>query len=273
MMEEKQVYRIITITSLSFLVIVYLLLFFLQNLILGTVASFFEISSKITHDTIVFILEDTAWGYDSVKTTFSSGIVMMLLIGLFCLVIFYKFREFPGVLKIFFLWGFLVSFSMIFGYILIGGFVSTGFGHVLAWSYVRDTGKMLHVIIALTGLSTLGLVSARMSLLAANSYFNNLTDSNRIRFFIHQFFYPYIFASILFFLIRIPIGSKYEFYDIIVQLSLIIPLLIMFLGIIRYSELMFDEDDKKLYYRKGLIITAILITALYRIGLSFGINL
>lgn len=271
MRKRSKVFWAITVNSLSFFIIAYLLLFFLQNLTLGTVASFFDISSRITHDTIVFILDESSWGFDSVKTTFSSSIVLMMILGTFSLIVYHNFKELTGVLKQLFFWSYLVSFTMVFGSILVGGFASTGFGHVLNWSYVRDTGKMLHVIVALVGLAVTGLIGLRASLFSSNTYFNTLNDDNRLRFFVHQYFYPFIIGSILFILIRIPIESKYEVYDIIVELSLIIPIIIMFLGIINYSELMFDEEKRIIKPRLTLIISALALVIIYRILLSFGL--
>ncbi|MCF8351714.1 MAG: hypothetical protein K9H15_11135 [Bacteroidales bacterium] len=243
-MQKQNEYRIIFLNSLVFFLLAYFLVFLIQQFAVALTASLFDYTVLIFHDHYGFILDKTSWTHDSVKLVFSSTPVISLIIGGLFLIVYMKVRIATGLLRQLFYWGYVYAFCFFFGSVFVGGFTNQGFGHVLHWSYVTDTGRMLHAIISLTGLGLIGALNTRSTLLLANSYFKNLTDRNRLKFVLFQTVLPYFAGMLILSLYSLPYDSEREIYHLIVTACMLIPIVITFLKSGEYQELLFDEDKK-----------------------------
>ncbi len=270
-MKDDRKYWIISANSLIFFLFAYYLLSFLQQLTTAILTSSFDITIILFHDQVKFILGDVSWTPDAVKTVFSSGPIMLIILGILFVIVYSKAREYNGMLKLFFLWGYLIAFTMVLGSFLVGGFVRTGFGHVLSWSYVMDTGRMLYFILSMIGIVILGLLSGRNTLLSANTYFNNLLHRDRKKFVRHQLVIPAMAGLILITLLKIPIIEKYEWYELISFACIIIPVLIIYLRTFSFADLYFDEEERFIRINKYYILIFTVLIILYRIVFSYGV--
>jgi len=243
-MSSNKPYQIIFLNSLVFFLMAYFLVFLIQQFAVALTASLFDYTVLIFHDHYGFILDKTSWTHDAVKLVFSSTPVISLIAGGVFLIIYIKVRIATGLLKQLFYWGYVFGFCYFFGSVFVGGFTNQGFGHVLHWSYVMDTGRMLHAIVSLTGLGLIGALNTRSTLLLANSYFNNLTARNRLKFVLFQTILPYFAGMFILALYSLPYESDREIYHLVVTSCMLVPILIIFLRSGEYQELLFDEDNK-----------------------------
>ncbi len=227
-MKEKNKYFVIFFNGLTILLLAFFIIFIIQQIAIIIAGSLFNFTVSVFHDHTSFIVDKYDWSHDAVKLIYSAAPVISLIFGFIFLVIYQKFRTETGLLRHFFFWGYFYSFCYFFGSILIGGFTNVGFGHVLNWSYIPDTGRMLHTIVGLAGLLFIGLINGRSTLLLANTYFNNLDGTKRARFVLYQLILPFIAASVVLYLYSIPLSSDFQTYNYFVFLCMILPVMITF---------------------------------------------
>lgn len=270
-MKEKNTYAVIFFNGLILLLLAFIILYILQQLAIIIAGSLFDFTVSVYHDHTAFIVDNYDWSHDSVKLIYSTAPVISLFFGFIFLVIYQKFRTASGLLRHFFYWGYFYSFSYFFGSILIGGFINVGFGHVLNWSYIPDTGRMMHTIVGLTGLLFIGLINGRSTLLLSNTYFNNLDGNKRTHFVLFQLVLPLIAGAIVLLLYSITLNSDFQIYNYFIFLCMIFPVLIIFVRTINYQELMFDEEAKEIKIGKQYLITLVVILVFLRVFLSNGL--
>lgn len=210
-----------------------------------------------------------AWTFDSVKVIYSAGNIVLFLISVSFLVVIVKALEFNGLLRLFFLWGFIHSISILFGSFIIGAFNFEGFGIVLSYLYLADTAKMLLLFSGLLILIAIGIGMVKVFLFSANSYFNFLSPGMRTAFRRDQFILPYVISTLMLLIIKYPL-SLYEILMLFIPLFMLLPL---FWGIGRYPVFYFEETEKSIRISPRLIIVTLSAFILYRFVLGIGINI
>ena len=191
---------------------------------------------------VYFNISTEAWYHDSVKTIFSSGPLILFVIGIIFLIIYSNIREMSGNFKLFFLWGFLHGINMLFGALLVGTLFETGVGHVISWMYIMDTGRMLYSTISIFILVVAGMMSLRHFLISGNAYFNEVTGENRGFLLRAQVLIPFFAGNAIIFLVRQP---HFMYYETFTNMVLIICLLPIFVASGTAHDLFFDEDERK----------------------------
>lgn len=255
----------ITANSTALYLLSYLFVFVLHQAFTLLAAWIFKYSVEFNFTDITFLVYKYAWTFDSVKIIYSAGPIFCLLLSIFMIVVAIRFREFDGFLKVFFLWGFVHSINFFLGSAIAGALLGEGFGHVLTWMYIPDTGKLIFTLIGLFGLAAIGFAITKLFLLSANSYYNMQEVSDRPGFILHQALLPYIFGTVVIIAMRLPLGY-YELLRILTPLIVILPLFINSKG---FPITYFDENPRTIKISSSLIAAAIVILAVYRIGLSF----
>ncbi|MDZ7740809.1 MAG: hypothetical protein U5Q03_03415 [Bacteroidota bacterium] len=262
----------ILINSTAFFILAYLFLFVSGHLITIISGSLFDFEYAWYFYRVKFFITRNEWSHDSVKLIFGAVPVYYLIIGCISLIIYSKGKIYEGILKQFFLWLYLIAFSLFFSSLLIGGFTNKGFGHVLRWSYMMDTGRMLYVFTGLTGLISLGYFSARQVLIASNSYYSSMPDKQKFGFYLHMILYPFIAGFLIISLIKIPFVGDNAYYETIILGGFFIVALFMRMRLKFVTELYFEEDDKKKRFNRKLLFTALIILFIYRILLDPGLS-
>ncbi len=210
-----------------------------------------------------------AWTFDAVKVIYSSGNIILFLISISFLVVIIKALEFNGLLRLFFLWGFIHSISMLFGSFIIGAFNFEGFGIVLSYLYLADTAKMLLLFSGLLILIGIGMAMVKAFLFSANIYFNFLSPKMRPAFRRDQFIIPFVTSTLLLLVIKYPL-SLYESMMLFIPLFMLLPL---FWGIGRFPVFYFEEEDKTIKISLKLVMITLGAYILYRVLLGIGLNL
>jgi hypothetical protein len=267
---RRKLFYYISFNSTVLYMLSYLVLFLIYQAITVIAASFFDYPVIVKYWEIYFNIGPDAWYHDSVKTIFSSGPLILFLVGIICLIIFNNLKEMPGNFKLFFLWGFLHGINMLFGALLIGTLFETGVGHVISWMYVMDTGKMMYSTISIFILVIAGLIATKSFLVSGNAYFNEMTIHHRGLFMRAQVLMPYIIGNALLFLMRQP---KFMYYETFTSLVLIISLLPVMISYGTFHDLYFEEDEKKPRLEWLALGMLIVLVMFYRGLLQIGIRI
>lgn len=266
---EKRKSLNIIINSTAFYLLSYIVVFMLFQLTTSIVSNIFDIPTTLYYNKISFNVNPEAWTFDAVKVIYTSGNIILFLISIFFLVVIIKALEYNGLLRLFFLWGFIHSMSMLFGSFIIGAFNFEGFGIVLSYLYLADTAKMLLLFSGLLILIGIGMAMVKVFLFSANIYFNFLSPKMRPAFRRDQFIIPFEISTLILLVIKYP-TSLYETLMLIIPFFMLLPL---FWGIGRFPVFYFEETEKPIKISYKLVFLTIGVFILYRLILGIGINI
>ena len=253
---------IIGFNSTGYFLLAYITFQLINQLLTAFIAKQFGFSVELTYHGIWYNVARTDWTADSVKTLFSIQPVTGLTLGLLSLIVYWRVKHFEGLLKLFFLWAFVFGFNAFFGGVFIGSLFSKGFGHVLIWSYLMDTAKLVASLASLTFMLLIGSLTQNMFLYSANTYFGELNKHNVRPFINAQFFYPLIIGNLLLFIIKLPGIEVYEGFMLLTPFIVMLPL---FVSPNLPCELYFDNSHAGYRIRLRLLIVMLTILVLYRI--------
>lgn len=260
----------ITINSTAYYLISYFIISFLFQLTESLISLYlFDIPSSFDRNSADYLTKPESWSFDSVKVIFTSGVILSAVFGLLCLIVYLKALELDGLLRLFFLWGFVHSINLFWGSIMLGSFIFEGFGYVLAWMYLQDTVKMILLFISLFMMLAAGSLMTKPFLYSANTYYNNLSAEMRPSFRKYQFFVPYVFGTIIIVILRFPL-SLYELLLLLTPILIILPL---WWGISKFPPYFFEDHPKSIEIHWRIVITTLVIIALYRVVMGVGIRI
>jgi len=266
---EKRKSLNIIINSIAFYLLSYLIVFMIFQFTTIIASNIFDIPNTLYYNRIGFNVIPEAWTFDSVKVIYTSGNIILFMLSVSFLVIILKALEFNGLLRLFFLWGFIHSISMLFGSIIIGAFNFEGFGIVLSYWYLADTAKMLLLFSGLLILLGIGMAMVKIFLFSANSYFNFLSPKMRPAFRRDQFMIPFVISTLFLLAVKYPL-SLYETLLLFMPLFVLLPL---YWGIGRYPVFYFEEAEKSIQISFRLVLVTAAAYIIYRVVLGFGINI
>lgn len=258
----------IIINSTAIFILAYLFAFLLFQSFTVIAALLFDFTMEINYTRIFFLVKRSEWSFDSVKTIYSSGPIISFIASIAMIAIAVRFKEYNGLLKLFFLWAFIHCINLLLGPAFAGALLGEGFGHVLIWMFLPDTGKLLVTLLSLFLLAAVGFAVSGLFILGANTYYNQLKPENTRKFIFNQAIIPYIAGTIIIALFRLPLN----YYDTALLLTPIVILLTVLLNSSGRPMLFFDETPKSIKINGSLMATVIIILLIYRIGLSFPIR-
>jgi len=259
----------IIINSTAYNLLSYLTVYMIFQFTTIIASNIFDIPTSLYYNRIGFNVRPEVWTFDAVKVIFSSGNILLFMISVSFLVVIVKALEYNGLLRLFFIWGFIHSVSMLFGSFVIGAFNFEGFGIVLSYLYLSDTAKMLLLFSGLIILLGLGMGMVKVLLFSANSYFNFLSPQMRPTFRRDQFIFPFVISTLILIIIKYPL-SLYELLILFIPMFLLLPL---YWGIGRYPVFYFEETSKTIKISSRLVFITLGIYIVYRVVLGFGINI
>lgn len=260
----------ISINSTAYYLLSYFFVAILFQLTESLVSLYlFEIPSSFDRNSADYLTKPESWSFDSVKVIFTSGVVLSLVIGLLCLIVYLKAIELDGLLRLFFLWGFVHGINMCLGSVMLGAFIFEGFGYVLSWMYLQDTVKMIILFFSLFMILAIGSLMTKPFLYSANTYYNTLSAEMRPKFRKYQFILPFLAGTLILIGLRFPL-SLYELLLLITPVLFILPL---WWGISRFPPYFFEEHPKTIDIHWRLVATALVVIVLYRIIMGFGIRI
>ncbi len=274
--DKRNNFFVITLNSLVYFVLSYLVIYVISQIVTVWIATSFDYKTIMYYYKIYYNIESSDWTADSVKILFSIMPLTGLLLGVIFIIIYSTFRNETGKLKLFFLWGFVHGMVMFFGALLLGTLLNKDFGWVIAYLYYRDTGKMIFSIISIFALISIGAIISRSFLISGNSYFNFINESNKKYFLYSQVIFPGIIGSILLVFLKIPNSYYYVttdevFFEIMKLSTLIILIIPLIMTFGTYSEVLFDEEPRRVNLKWKLMIVTYILAIAFRFGFPNGI--
>jgi hypothetical protein len=229
-------------------------------------AGLFSYDISVDYLTIFFHIESYEWTPEAVKLIFSAGPILIFIVALISLIAYISLLEEEAIIKIFFLWLFLLAINYSFGGLIIGNIFKKGVGHVFNWMYFTDTQKMIIAIAGFFGLLSTGILMAKPVAYSANSYFKKLGEDNFPFFFTAQIIVPFILGNLIMFGYFYPdiiFNSSILFYERFGWISLALILILIFGRINHFETLYFEEDEKR-----GVRVSYTLVIAAFTILLA-----
>lgn len=263
-------YLIIAFNSLLFFLMAYFLIAFIEKLGMAFTAMHFDYPSILYYYKVEYLVDYDDWYADSVKAIFAAGPILAVFVATLLLILYSKVYLEDGLVKLLLLWGIFHGFNSILGGSLIGALTGKEFGYAIMYMYYSDTGKLVIALIVVLLMVVLGSSSVKFWIFSGNTYFNYSKPAKRQVFIISQVFIPYVFGNALIFLINQP---KITAYHILVNLSLLFMLLPVLILSRSHQEYYFDEKKKHIKLSVSTLIAAIVLIAIYRIGLEYGLRL
>ncbi len=256
------------IHSLAFFMLAYLFVWLFQSLTTVLVANSLEIPTAWYYDRIDFLIPEAKWDADLVKLTFSTAPLISLVISILFLIAYYKVMELNGILKLFFLWGYIHGWTGFFGSVFIGTITGSGFGYVVAWLYLNDTALLTTSLVSLFMLFLGGFIIARPVLISANYYVNFLPEESRNGFLFSQMILPAFIGICLIVVLRVP--ASYEVQ--LIPFTAILMILPVFMRRYHFPVIYFDDEKIETRLEWIYIILSISFATVFRIIFASGLR-
>jgi len=259
---SKTNFWIIAINSTASYLLSFMMVFYVNHFVKVILAGTYLYDIGVEWDSIYYYIEPHEWTHDSVSLIFSSGPILIFVIGVISLIAFWSLVEEPARIKTFFMWLTLHAFNFVFGGLLIGNVFKKGIGHVFNWMYMTDTTKMLVALFGFIGLLGTAYFMAKPAAISANSYFNKLDKKNYPFFITAQIIVPFIIGTIMYLLFFLP---KIQFQESYSWITLGMILLFINGRVSRMETLYFDEEDRFIQLSPIIVITTIVVVISLRV--------
>jgi len=263
-------FRIIGLNSFFYFLLGYLIVYVINLFATGFTALLFNIPTVVYYYDVDYLIRGIDWTPDSVSGVFSSGPIAMLILSFFLIILFKNVETESGILRLLLFWMILHALTRFFGEILIGAILNKGFGFVILYMFVMDTGKVVLTILGFVAMFTAGLLITRQAFYTANIYFNNLFRTYRLKFIVSQFIWPFLAGNILILLIKLP---KFSYFDAYINLSMVLILIPLIIRSFGMEDFYFDEEPKEIRLKTILPVITVMAIVLFRIIFGIGVRL
>ncbi|MEI7661366.1 MAG: hypothetical protein WCK34_04180, partial [Bacteroidota bacterium] len=257
----KGTFRIISLNSVFLFLLGYMIVYLLHLFITAFVAMLFDIPVVVYYHDVDFIIRGNDWTTDMVTGVFSAGPISMLVLAILLLILYVTVSTETGILRLLVLWMIFHALTRFFGELLVGAVMGKGFGYVILYMFVMDTGKVILSILVFVMMFTIGLLLFQLFLFSANIYFNDLRKSYRFRFLTSQFLVPFLIGNIAILLIKIP---SFSYFDATLNATGLLILIPLFVRSVSFQDMYFDEDQRTINIRVGMIALTIILLTLFR---------
>ncbi len=185
-----------------------------------------------------------------------------------CLVVLYYVNQYAGLLKLFFIWGFVHGWVGCFGGVLTGMLTNTGFGYAADWMYLFDTVKLAISLIALMLLILGGFIISHSFQVSANIYLPEIKEDMFPRFLFFQVTLVVIAGTAIQFFLRIPAPAELQLI-LPANIVMLLPVILKTRG---FKDLQFDTEQRELPLRSWLLVATALLLIILRLIFGIGIR-
>lgn len=266
----RNTFNIISINSLVFFMLGYLIIYLIYLFGMGISATAFDIPVVVYYYDVDFLIRGNEWTTDAVTSVFSAGPLLTLVAAISLLILFINVALETGILRLLVIWMLFHSLTRFFGEILVGAIMTRGLGYVILYFFIMDTGKLIITIFAFVAMFSTGLLLTRLVMYSGSSYFNDLRGSNRFRLIWHQYMVPYFLGNALIFLIKIP---QINLFDIALNASMILILIPIAMRSFSMGDLYFDDEPRKINFLFYLTLATFFLLVLFRVVFGIGVRI
>jgi len=121
------------------------------------VAKFFHIQSILYFDRIVFISLNTMWSPKIVLISYSAPVVFSFFASIFFFYAYVALRRQPYLIRLYCLWGHIISIGLFFSSFIHGAFAYKGFAVIFKWFNIAEQWNYVLAVIGIIGLCVMGL--------------------------------------------------------------------------------------------------------------------
>lgn len=121
------------------------------------VAKLFYIQSILYFDRIIFISRDAMWSPKIVLVSYSAPVVFSFFASIFFFYLYVLLRRQPYLVRIYCLWGHIISIGLFFSSFIHGAFAYKSFAVIFKWFNIAEKWNYLLAVIGIIGLCIMGL--------------------------------------------------------------------------------------------------------------------
>ncbi len=268
-MLKNRVYLLIFLNSLFYFLCAYFILFFISRISVAVSASAFSIPVRIYYNTIDYLIRSSDWTSDAVSVIFGTGPLLCLILGLVFLIVYTKVESETGILRILLVWLIIISVVTFLGEIIIGALMNQGFGYVIMYLFIMDTGRVVVTLLGGILLFFAGLAMSRVLLYTANTYLPDLKGFDKTKFIIYQYLFPYMAGILIIQLVEIP---KISWFYTLIRLCGIIFLVPVLTRSASHQDICFEEEIPEVSISWKAAAAALAMILIYRVVFGFGIK-
>jgi hypothetical protein len=269
-MFKNKVYTTIFLNSLFYFLCAYLIIFLVSKIGTAVSASVFGIPVRIYYYRVDYIIRSYDWTSDAVSVVFCSGPFLCLILGLILLIVFSLVATETGMLRILLVWLIVLSFVSFLGEIIVGALMNQGFGYVIMYLFIMDTGRIVLTLLGGILLFTAGLFLTRTLLFIANIYFIDIKDIEKTKFMFYQYAFPYVAGFVILQLVEFP---KISWFETGIRLCGIIFLIPAISRSVSIPDMYFEEDKPEFSLSWTAAAAAFILLLIYRIIFGIGIRI
>lgn len=268
-MNRNGVRSVIFLNSLFNFLCAYLILFFISRISIAVSASAFSIPVRLYYYEVDYLIRSSDWSADAVTVVFGTGPLLCFILGIVLMIVYFKVAAEEGMLRILLVWLFVLSFISFLGEVIIGALMNLGFGYVIMYMFIMDTGRIVVTLLGGIILVLAGVALSRILLFIANIYYTDLKDVEIPRFVMYQYFFPYLAGLVLLQLIEIPQLNWFGTLTRLCGLLFFIPVLSRSLSL---QDIYFEEERPEFRISWLTGFAAVLMILIYRIAFGIGIR-
>ena len=227
-MSEKETsslrkYLVISVNSLAYFILAYLFIILVINFVsMGMAKIFYGVSSTMTPNGFDIDQTNFQWSLESVVLIFFIGVLLAMLFGIWFQMIYINTRKGGGHLKLFFLWSYLIAYTIFFGDMIFGAFFNYMPG---AFFNFMGFPIPLRVVIGIGGLVLLfvvGWMSAKNVVISLNIYLRKASISTIRPYVTAQLLVPFVVGNVIIYFLKSPLQAKFEYVDTLVLLTMVV---------------------------------------------------
>ncbi|HZK08251.1 MAG TPA: hypothetical protein VFC92_08620 [Bacteroidales bacterium] len=214
-------YLVISANSLAYFMLAYLFIILLINFVSMLMAKiFYGVGSTMTQNGFDIDKTNFHWTLESVVLIFFIGVMVAMLFGVWFQMIYIKTRKGNGHLKIFFMWSYMIAYTIFFGDLVFGAFFNYMPG---AFFNFMAIPMFLRLVIGIGGLVMLfvvGWVSAKNVVISLNIYLRKASISQIRPYVMAQLLVPFVVGNAIIFFLKWPLQAKFQYLDTLVLLTM-----------------------------------------------------
>ncbi|MCX6283279.1 MAG: hypothetical protein NTW31_03450 [Bacteroidetes bacterium] len=268
-MLKRRVFPVIFLNSLFYFLCAYFILFLISRISVAVSASAFSIPVRIYYNKTDFLVRSSDWASDSVTAVFGTGPLLCLILGLVLLIIFIRVATESGMLRILLIWLAILAIVSFLGEIIVGALMNQGFGYVIMYMFIMDTGKLVLTLLGGILLFFAGVALSRTLLFTANIYLTDIKGLEKTRFVIYQYVFPYLAGIFLLQIIELP---GISWFPTLVRLCGIIFLLPVLSRSASIQDIYFEEEIPEFTISWNAAFAALALIMVYRVLFGFGVK-
>lgn len=271
--ENTKACWVIMINSLVYFLLAYFFLIILTNLSSIFFAKLSGFDATLYYYGFFLDLGTKGWDDNSIFGVFLIGPGITLLTGVIFEKLYREKRKYITHIKLFYLWGFIISYSFFFGNIIVGAFFNFGIGVVFRALSIPFIVRILIAVISIVALILKGKYSAWHILISFNSYFIQINPIQIRSLLNTQILVPFYFGNVIIFLLKIPHQEEFYFLDSLVLLCLAFFIIPLYITNKQIKTVNFKRKNKRFEFQVKPFVLLLILILLFRIGLSYGLTI